>query len=179
MKKYQVLVLLGVMFLLPVVLAKVILNQNWYTGGVTNRGELLTPPISAQWLAKPETWQLVYWLPQQCDEGCEGALFHLQQIPIAVGAYQDRVQSVLLVAPQNQILPTPQSLTGIERYNSDDSELHPFENSEYGFNAVYIADPHGNVMMAYPLETEQQAILTQGKDILKDLKRLLKVSKIG
>ncbi len=40
MKKYQALVLLGVMFLLlsSAVLAKVILNQNWYTGGVTNRG---------------------------------------------------------------------------------------------------------------------------------------------
>jgi hypothetical protein len=50
---------------------------------------------------------------------------------------------------------------------------------EFGMNAIYIADPLGNVMMAYPLVTGQAEILAQGKDVLRDLKRLLKLSRIG
>lgn len=178
MKKYQVLLLLGVMFLLPVILAKLMLTQQWYSGGATNQGQLLTPPLTAGWLATGK-WQLIYWLPQQCDSRCEGALFHLKQVPIAVGAYQDRVKSMVLLAPVEPTAVIPVDADHLPRYSSNAAEYKQFAPSEYGLNAVYIADPHGNVMMAYPLEAEHQAILTQGKDILRDLKRLLKVSKIG
>ncbi|PQJ68176.1 cytochrome oxidase [Photobacterium angustum] len=178
MKKYKVLMLLGVMFLLPIVLAKLMLTQQWYSGGVTNKGQLLTPPLTANWLASGK-WQLIYWLPQQCDSRCEGALFHLKQMPLAVGAYQDRVRSVVLLSPEETTAVVPVDVENLQRYRSNTAEYEQFVPSQYGLNAVYLADPHGNVMMAYPLEAEPQAILAQGKDILRDLKRLLKVSKIG
>lgn len=175
MKKYRVLVLLALLFLLPVGLAKLILDKQWYTGGVTNQGQLVTPPLQAQWLAKAETWQLIYWLPEHCHKQCEAALFHLKQVPIAVGAYQERVKSQVLLAPHRQVtIPI-----GLSYYHSDKAQASLFDKTRFGFNALYIVDPLGNVMMAYPLETEQKAIVAQGKGILKDLKRLLKVSKIG
>ena len=179
MKKYQVLLILGVMFLLPIVIAKVMLAQHWYTGGVTNRGQLITPPITVNKLAEPGKWKLLYWLPTHCDKRCESALFHLRQIPIAVGAEQQRVNSVVLLASTMQSDTSLPLLAGIERYNSGVSEHRLFESSAYGANAVYIVDPHGNVMLAYPLVSEKTAMLAQGKEILHDLKRLLKVSKIG
>jgi len=182
MKKHGTLLLLLSAFLLPVVLAKLVLDLNWYQGGVTNRGELLPTPLASDWLGQTGKWQLVYLMPDECDELCVGALFNLRQIPQAVGAEQDRVSSVLLVAEAT--LPhlsadTDSQIQGVDQILVPDHVIEQLRTLEYGARAIYIADPLGNVMMAYPLVKGQTAILAQGKDLLRDLKRLLKVSKIG
>lgn len=173
--KGMLLLLFGV-FLLPLLLAKIVLDLNWYQGGVTNRGQLLASPLASAWLAEPGKWQLVYLLPPSCDEPCRGALFTLRQVPQAVGADQDRVSSVVLVAAQ---LVMPVQLEGLELMRVPEHVVAQIETLEYGPEAIYLADPLGNVMMAYPLVAGKTAILTQGKDLLRDLKRLLKVSRIG
>ncbi|OLQ73553.1 cytochrome oxidase [Photobacterium proteolyticum] len=177
MKKHGTLLLLLSAFLLPVALAKLVLDLNWYQGGVTNRGELLSTPVAADWLGQKGKWQLVYLMPDDCDELCAGALFNLRQIPLAVGAGQDRVGSVLLVTEASQT--AGDQLQGVEQVLAPDHVIEQLRTLEYGARAIYIADPLGNVMMAYPLVKGRAAILAQGKDLLRDLKRLLKVSKIG
>ena len=97
MKKQGTLLLLFGAFALPVILAKLVLDLNWYQGGVTNRGELLESPMASEWLGESQQWQLIYLLPDNCDELCLGALFNLRQVPQAVGAEQDRLSSILLI----------------------------------------------------------------------------------
>ncbi|MGF1758080.1 cytochrome oxidase [Photobacterium sagamiensis] len=201
MKKHGMLLLLLGVFLLPLLLAKIVLDLNWYQGGVTNRGQLLASPLASNWLTEPGKWQLVYLLPQSCDELCQGALFNLRQVPQAIGADRDRVSSVVLVAEQpasfisdqvvqsqaanrkQTVMPDPtdtQALTeGLQLMRVPDHVVAQIETLEYGTAAIYLADPLGNVMMAYPLAQGKTAILAQGKDLLRDLKRLLKVSRIG
>ncbi|MDX1302692.1 cytochrome oxidase [Photobacterium sp.] len=202
MKKHGMLLLLLGVFLLPLLLAKIVLDLNWYQGGVTNRGQLLAFPLASDWLTEPGKWQLVYLLPPSCDEPCQGALFNLRQVPQAIGADQQRVSSVVLVvdlpasfasdnAVQSQaafqkpavIIPSPtdmQTLTaGLQLMRVPDHVVAQIETLKYGTAAIYLADPLGNVMMAYPLAQGKTAILAQGKDLLRDLKRLLKVSRIG
>lgn len=181
MKGKTALVLMLLVFVLPVGLAKLILDLNWYQGGVTNRGHLLEQPLSAAWLAEADQWKLVYLMPEQCDARCQGALFNLRQIPQAMGAGKTRVGSVLLVGSLElaQADVEQKQLAGVRLELARDDQLDVFRHLEFGGEAIYIADPLGNVMMAYPLVSGKAEILAQGKDVLRDLKRLLKVSKIG
>lgn len=43
-----VLVGLILIFALPAIIAKTVLEQNWYTSGVTNTGELVEPRVTLQ-----------------------------------------------------------------------------------------------------------------------------------
>ncbi|PSW19317.1 cytochrome oxidase [Photobacterium sanctipauli] len=182
MRKHGTLLLLLGAFALPVILAKLVLDLNWYQGGVTNRGELLASPLTSEWLGESQQWQLIYLLPEQCDEKCAGALFNLRQIPKAAGAGQERISSVLLV-PAEYMAELPGTVAaqaeGIEQREVPEHIVTQLKTLEYGAKAIYIADPLGNVMMAYPLVKGKVEVLAQGKDLLRDLKRLLKVSKIG
>ncbi|MEJ2764445.1 cytochrome oxidase [Photobacterium sp. MCCC 1A19761] len=177
MKRFGKLWLLLAAFALPVGIAKLMLTMHWYQGGVTNRGILLDPPLREDWAARPGRWQLLYVLPDHCDAACAGALFHLRQIPQAVGADQDRVAGLLLVSELTG--QEDELLQGLQPSMVPAPLLKRLQTSEYGGQAIYLADPLGNILMAYPLAKDQPAILAQGKDVLRDLKRLLKVSKIG
>ncbi|MGF1685234.1 SCO family protein [Photobacterium japonica] len=179
-KKGTLLLLLGA-FVLPVVLAKLVLDLNWYQGGVTNRGKLLAAPVTSAWLGDSPQWQLIYLLPEACDEKCQGALFNLHQIPLAVGAEKDRVHSVLLRVDPAADYPAlvKKQLNALSQQTVSAQVVAQMHTLEYGTHAIYLADPLGNVMLAYPLVAGKAAILAQGKDVLRDLKRLLKISKIG
>lgn len=182
MKKHGTLLLLLAAFALPVVLAKLVLELNWYQGGVTNRGELLTSPISSEWLGQSQQWQLIYLLPDDCDDLCRGALFNLRQIPLAAGPEQHRVSSVLLISRDGGLANSEAiraQASTVELRQIPSYVVTQLKTLEYGAKAIYIVDPLGNVMLAYPLVKGMPAVLAQGKDVLRDLKRLLKISKIG
>lgn len=188
--KRTALLALVAVFILPVVLAKLVLDLNWYQGGITNRGKLLESPLTPSWLTAQGDnqglgegkWQLVYLLPEHCDQACQGALFNLRQVPKAVGAQTSRLGSLVLVAESAQASLSSEiqsHLEGLSLLSIPPHVVMQINTFEYGAKAIYIADPLGNVLMAYPLASEKNAILAQGKDVLRDLKRLLKVSKIG
>ena len=48
-------------------------------------------------------------------------------------------------------------------------------NPEY----IYVADPLGNIMLRYPVIRDKDSAFVKGKDILYDLKKLLRMSRIG
>lgn len=182
MSKHGTLLLLLGVFVLPVGIAKLVLDMDWYHGGVTNRGDLLEQPLTSDWLGERHRWQLIYLLPDHCDDYCQGALFNLRQVPQAVGADHSRLDSVLLVqgdglAAQPAVIRA--QATGVTARQVPDYIVAKLKAQAHGTRAIYIADPMGNVMMAYPLVKGQTAVLAQGKDVLRDLKRLLKLSKIG
>ncbi len=174
MKRTLNLWLLLLAFLIPIAVAWVMLNNQWYQGGVTNRGELLETPVTVGWIS-PETpqWQIVYLYPEECGAPCQGALFNLRQVPQVIGESEKRLQSMLLRST------TVNDIVGISAIQATGEQASQWRSLPYGEEAIYITDPLGNVMMAYPLVEGKEAILAQGKDIIRDLKRLLKVSKIG
>ena len=44
---------------------------------------------------------------------------------------------------------------------------------------IYVADPLGNIMLRYPIIADRDAAFVKGNDIYFDLKKLLRISRIG
>ncbi|OOE80495.1 hypothetical protein BZG25_06830 [Salinivibrio sp. ML198] len=173
MKGRMTLVALIGIFVLPVVVAKLVLEQSWYEKGVTNYGEFLTEPATLNWLPEQGQWRLIYRVPEQCDSVCKQALFQLTQIPIAVGKERDRVSSVALTssAPKAPEVLTWQTLTT--------EQARAWQQQAFDKNTIYLSDPMNNVVLAYPVSDDKTKWVAQGKGLLRDLKRLLKLSKVG
>ncbi len=167
-------------FVLPIVIAKLALTQNWLDYGVTNQGQLVENELTLKDLGVQHSdldnmWLILYALPDQCNEQCEQTLLSVNNTFTALGREMPRVKNVALYHQDlteeqlNQldisrwsILPTPSTTHSI------------IEQSK-----VLLVDPLGNIILEHnlPKSTEQQAMF--GKGILADMKKLLKYSKIG
>lgn len=175
----------------------------WYYGltelrpdaGV-QRGELIHParplpqlslPVATGGVTSPEflerTWTLLYLAAGPCDEACRERVTELRQLRLALGRESSRVTGVLLYsgpAPDRRWLDTEHSgliVAAVDDAAARDQLLAAFPGGDdpaalMAAGRVYIVDPNGNLMMAY-------AAGTPLKDIHEDLKRLLRLSRIG
>ncbi|MCL1138175.1 hypothetical protein [Shewanella pneumatophori] len=171
----KTLVLLLLAFVLPVVAAKLVLSFDLYNGGATNKGQLLES-VSYSNLAmanpQPQEWQLLYQLPSHCDVTCEDRLYILQQSHTALGRNQDRVHTIIMVNQQSDTA----ALTGFDFVTATPStELSQLLNQQQ----LVIVDPLGSLVMSYPIASDHQAQIMQGKALVADLRKLLKLSRIG
>ncbi len=160
-----------------------------------NQGELILPtvPVEKMDLKDSRTdqvfplsqlagkWSVAYLLPDQCSDFCHKNLYNIRQVHTALGKNADRVQRMVWALPhQNQKLSSfifdnyPEVTQTIVETAPFKQYLDPFvdEVERVEMGAFYIIDPLGNVMMAYAGDMP-------AKSIMKDLKRLLKVSQIG
>ena len=169
------------LFLLPVGLAKLILEMKWYDTGQLNQGTLMSMS-SPDWLPNRDKWQLFYQLPDVCEESCQGALFTLKQLPLAVGANRHRVSSLVIMS-ERQFSDLPlaldKQLQDLDIWLLKDEQQTMADDLSLGTNAIYLSDPLGSVVLGYPTPPTQTEVLKQGKALLKDLTRLLKLSRIG
>ncbi|ODS05072.1 hypothetical protein [Vibrio scophthalmi] len=164
-------------FALPALLAKLILQQQWYTAGVTNKGTLIEPSTSYASLGVEnpyvgQRWQLAYVMPEVCDSLCLEQLYLLKQSHTALGKYQQRVEPVVLV-----------------RERSDQQALQDIGFSTLTINSAFgqvvggfeyvIVDPRGQLVMRYPKVDSQDNLVAQSKGLLADLRKLLKLSRVG
>ena len=192
MKKQKLsrLKLLGLMsaFAGPLLIATVLFwGKNWFEFSSAAHGHLLAPgqtlhQVSAHYLVGPAPtplldgrWLLVSYGDGSCNLYCEADLFKMRQSRLVLGRDLARVRTVYLLAPQTSIS------TELEQILSRHPAL-----SVYALNAkqprhtapdlsrpgIYIVDPLGNIVIYY----EQNA---RSRALIKDLKHLLKVSKIG
>jgi len=173
----RAIIIVFVSFLLPLLAAWLILSQNWYEAG-TNKGTLLQPPITLNQEADqlPEGWQLGYIAPQNCGTTCENTLYVMNQVDVAIGKDTERLTPVVLhqsestqtefnhSAPHITQMITPQLIEQL---------------SELPENTLFIIDPMHNVMLYYPTHTDKEQMITEGKNVLADLRKLLKLSRIG
>jgi hypothetical protein len=172
----KTLLLLLLAFAIPVIAAKVILSFGLYNGGATNKGELLNVGINYQSLdmlnPHPKEWQLLYQLPAICDTTCKDRLYILQQSHIALGRNQDRVHTIIMLNEHSDIaaLESFDFVTATPTLSL--SQL--LNNQEF-----VIVDPLGSMVMSYPITTDHQAQIMQGKAIIADLRKMLKLSRIG
>ena len=164
----------------PLMIAMVMYFNLWAVpDGRTNFGQLLLPPNQLQqtqlvdekdlpWSQEEadRRWLVVYLTPQACDQACQEATHLLRQINIALGKEAHRVTRVFV----NQKGPANPQLTeqypALLQLTSQSPEF--FELGQ----GIYLVDPLGNIMMYYSYDFV-------GKELLKDLKKLLKNSNIG
>ncbi|WP_339899161.1 hypothetical protein [Paraglaciecola polaris] len=179
----RMMITLAVVFILPVALAKLALDNDWFNKASTNKGQLLSPTLDMTAIqdagAEPK-WQLLYILPTECNIECENALYSVEQVWTALGKEHDRVSATVISTPQSDASVTQRLIqqkavkllkTNVENVNN------VFQGEPT--NAIFIADTLNNVILRYPLQVEQQQAILHSRDILSDLRKLLKLSRIG
>jgi hypothetical protein len=125
-------------------------------------------------------WALIYIGGPVCGEDCRQSLYEMRQVHIALGRDAERAQRVYVIvgaaSPDDPAYLAEQHPDlSIVQVAADDPWLAHFRLdgrpvAEAG--RIYVVDPLGNLMMRY----EASAV---GRDLLDDLKRLFRVSRIG
>lgn len=176
-------------FLIPAIVAKTLLDSGrWQQLGSKVQGELLQPTLDiselalASLAAKKPNWTLFFPLnDQDCTAPCQNALMQMRQVHKALGPRQQRVKRTLIVPEGSQL--KFQALL-----NSTFPNMHVIEVNQAAFEKltlnlpdpyVGIIDPMDHVILKYPIFNEQSDAILASKKLLKDLKYLLKISRIG
>ena len=176
----------------PMILATVMFYTGWLNpDGYSNQGQLITPPVAIQDLGltgadgepleqrfaveqDDRNWLLMV-TADQCNQSCEELLYLARQVNIALGKNASRVNRAALVGS------VPAELDN--RWNDEYRLMERLQQTSASGSwpealgsrsepAIFLVDPLGNVMMKYTSENT-------GKQMLKDLKHLLKLSTIG
>ena len=184
--------LLAALFAAPIIAAAALyLMPQLQPQGRTHYGELLAPArplpdlslldVAGQPLA-PETlrgrWTLFYLGSGPCARSCEDKLFQVRQVRTLLNEKRLRVQRIYLAEDAAALAQARAQLEKAHpdlRYVSDAGAAGArardfFQPREA--DAIYLTDPLGNWLMVYPAASEY-------KGMLKDLKRLLRLSQIG
>ncbi|WP_104402797.1 hypothetical protein [Vibrio penaeicida] len=164
------------LFAMPAIVAKVILEMNWYQPGVTNQGVLVEPDSYltdySMGSESEKQWQLGYVLPKECNALCRQQLHLLQQSYVSLGKYQERVRPTVYIHP-NSDTSVLQDYS-FNRVKSNDKFLSDFSTNEY-----IIVDPRGQLVMHYPKQINPELLVQQSKGLIADFKKLLKLSRVG
>lgn len=162
-------------------------------GDKSNHGDLITPPrpladmplhdpVAARDYQLHGKWNLLYLGHQCLTETCLDNLYRMRQIHAAMDKHSLRVQRVLLLLEQDAaaLRPLLTQYAGQRIIQADAAaraRLIPVfklaaEDNPLLANRLYIIDPRGNLIMSYRPEADPRGII-------KDLKKLLKASRIG
>ena len=100
-KNRKSLMLVLFAFALPIILAKLALEQNWLDLGVTNQGTLLHNNLTLTQLGLTDNdfsqqWLILYALPKQCHSSCLKALETVHNAYVILGKDMPRVTPVAL-----------------------------------------------------------------------------------
>lgn len=175
-RSQRTLLIVIAVFALPVIGAWLTLKTHWYQPA-TNKGVLLDQPLSLSQLdALPEGWRVAYRMPETCHQQCENTLYVLGQLDVALGKDSDRVTPIILsqsLLPEHQALPHWDDIVAVQ------SQQIIGEVTSIPSDHVFIIDPQGHVMLHYPTHADHEAMVMEGKNILADLRKMLKLSRIG
>ncbi|MFI4888480.1 MAG: hypothetical protein ACHP7B_06995 [Burkholderiales bacterium] len=177
----RLLVLLALIALAPVALSYVAYYV-WPRDARVNYGELLVartiPPIAGMRLdgtpfdieALRGHWIVLYAAPGACRGNCPDALYAARQARTIQNAERERVVRVWLVtdasAPAAALLAAHPDLT-VARVDAQPAAAWPL-----GVDRIYLVDPLGNFVLAWPSNPDIKAMA-------KDLARVLRASSIG
>jgi len=161
--------------------------------GMSNHGELIVPPrpivdlslIDPIKVDRKESlhgkWSMVY-VTRSCDKLCVDNVYRMRQIHIAMDKHSLRVQKVLLLTQQHamELSDLLVNYAGQQVINTDlidtNALLDKFRltSSDNPLEArrIYIIDSLGNLMMSFEPDANP-------RDIMQDLKKLFRASRIG
>lgn len=179
------LLLIALVFLGPLLLAAWLYfgGSAFQPEGRTNHGELLQPLVNIR-DALPESpiqehnrghWLLVYRNDGVCDAACEFALYTVRQSRLMLGKEMDRLVRVFLhgeSAPDTVYLAEEHAGLITLSDSGFSTLLKNKRPSELSAGGYYLVDPLGNLVMYFPPDIEPS-------DMVEDIKRLLKFSRIG
>lgn len=181
-----------VVFLLPLVMATIFYRYHDYLPftGTTNQGDLIDPArpltlfaakgLDGRSLSSTDLkgkWTLVLVGGKECDLYCEANLFKTRQARLAMGEDISRIQRLYLLPSgstgeqlQSLFSEHPRLIVASLEKEAQKTVLNTLGTKPEG--SIYIIDPLGNVMMHYSKDAT-------AKGMIKDLRRLLKASRIG
>ena len=190
-----ILILVIIAFTSPLILSWYVFNYTNFleNSGMSNHGELIVPPRPIEDLALIDPlnadrkdslhgkWSMVY-VTRSCDKLCVDNVYRMRQIHIAMDKHSLRVQKVLLLTQQhaNELLDLLVNYAGQQVINTDlidtNALLDKFRltslDNPLEAGRIYIIDPLGNLMMSFQPDANP-------RDIMQDLKKLLRASRIG
>ena len=172
--------LMIVVFVLPVILAKLALDGEWLAKSVTNKGTLLTDELTLEKLGIDNStfehqWLILYNLPSSCEENCQHTLESVHNTYVALGKYMPRVTPVALYQ-------TVLSNDQLQHLSQSQWKLIAAPSKAQGLiteSKVWLVDPLGNVFMSHEIPNKTEQLPHFGKQILADMKKILKYSKVG
>lgn len=179
-KNRKNLLLMLLAFALPVILAKFALEYQWLDVGVTNKGTLLSEELTLEKLGINDAelegqWLILYNLPTQCDEYCEKAMETVHNTYVALGKEMPRITPVALYQQLFSNAQMQQLSKSQWRLLAMPSEA----KQSIAQPQILIVDPLGNVFLSHELPADSALLPQFGKQIMADMKKLLKYSKVG
>ncbi len=120
-------------------------------------------------------WSLIYRMPKNCLQSCSDEIYLIRQVNIALGKDMNRLERVIVL---NQTMLNSEVDDVVDKYpkaivvkNNSSTFINEI-NKITERHVLLLTDPLGNVILGYDEGFE-------GKKLLKDIKKLLKLSKIG
>ena len=152
----------------PLVLGTAAYLFGWSPGAPANYGELIPPKVIAPLSEFRGKWVLVTFDAAACDAYCERKVYIMRQVRRAQGKEMDRIERLWVLTDAGK--PRADVLVGSEgmhvgRFAADEFPGIPSDH-------IYVVDPLGNLMMRFPRDPDPSRVI-------KDLQRLLKVSRFG
>jgi hypothetical protein len=185
----RTLLIVAAVFLLPVALAFTLYyGKLWRPAKSSSLGELIEPaqPLTVAGLRHADgtsadaavltgKWTLLYIGDGRCDDACRTALVFGRQSRLALNNEMTRVQRVFLATGNccdTEYFAREQA--GLIALDATAPEAAALLNQFPGEreHTLFIVDPLGNLMMRHDASHTT-------KDLLSDLKKLLKLSHIG
>jgi len=117
----------------------------------------------------------MYALPKQCDQLCEQTLLSVHNTYVALGKEKPRVKHVALV----QGILSDKQRARLQKKQWTIVAATSETLSELNGPQVLIVDTLGNLVLSHQTPSDVSAQAMFGKEILADLKKLLKYSRIG
>ncbi|UHH30331.1 hypothetical protein LUW10_00360 [Pseudomonas veronii] len=172
------LILILLMVIGPMALATFMYKlQFWVPDSRSYHGELIgngqtRADIGVQ--ADEQRWQLLVTAPSACAAECRQLVYLARQLQIGLGRDASRASHALASAQ-----PVGADYEARLRAEYPQLQRYPLDLTTFGKAAaapgeaqLWIVDPHGNLVLRYDTTVK-------GKDLLNDLRHLLKLSNIG
>jgi hypothetical protein len=151
--------------------------------GRTNSGALLEPIVNiAEEVPNSDVssrgdghWVLIYANSDECAESCENALYTIRQSQKMLGKEMDRLLRVFLhgeSSPDTVFLADEHAGLIATREDALRALLNNKKPVELSAGGYFLMDPLGNLVMYFEPDINPS-------DMVEDIKRLLKLSRIG
>jgi len=151
--------------------------QFWVPEGRSYHGELIgngqtRTDLGVQ--ADEQRWQILVTAPKDCAVDCQQLVYLARQIQISLGREAGRASHALAAAQPlsaDYAAKLDREYPQLQRYPLD-AGVFARTTGDKAVPQLWIVDPHGNLVLRYEPNVK-------GKDLLNDLRHLLKLSNIG
>jgi hypothetical protein len=172
----SIILSLALLFMLPSFLAYIFyLQPNWFGLKNKNKGNLIEPVLHVGMIKPSNKWQLILVDDSDCKTPCLMALDKLKRIRMSLGRDMYRTTQSLVTLQKiphdfkRQLSVEGGLDTSVKLLSTSARDRF---NQVQALPAIFIADPHANIIMVY-----RQSVSPD--DIYQDFKHLLKASNLG